>query len=304
MAEEPLMETNFPQLKLLSRGKVRDNYDLGDSLLIVATDRISAFDVVMPTPIPDKGKILTQLSEFWLHFLSDLVPQHLITTDVARFPSQCQPYASLLAGRTMWVKKAKVLPVECIVRGYLVGSGWKDYQKTGKVCGISLPPHLKEAQKLPEPVFTPSTKAEQGAHDENISFEDMKRIVGEDVADRLRELSLEIYARGEEHARSKGILLADTKLEFGMAEGQLTLIDEVLTPDSSRFWPADRYGVGQSPESFDKQYLRDHLLRSGWKATDPPPQLPGEVVENTRARYLEALERLTGQKLGQQKETT
>ncbi len=298
MPEGPVLETNFPEFKLLSRGKVRDNYDLGDSMLIVATDRISAFDVVMPTPIPDKGKILTQLSEFWLRFFSDTIPQHLISTDVSTFPHQCRPYAAQLEGRTMWVKKAKVLPIECIVRGYLVGSGWKDYRATGKVCGIALPPGLKEAEKLPEPIFTPSTKAEKGAHDENISFETMSGIIGEAVAHRVRDLSLTIYGKAEAHARNKGIILADTKLEFGMIEGHLMLIDEVLTPDSSRFWPADHYQVGHSPESFDKQYLRDYLLRSGWKATDPPPPLPQEVVTNTRARYIEALERLTGQTLG------
>ncbi len=299
MSQGPVLETNYPQLKLLSRGKVRDNYDLGDSLLIVATDRISAFDVVMPTPIPDKGKILTQLSEFWLRFFSGMVAQHLISTDVTQFPPQCQPYAAQLAGRTMWVKKARVLPVECIVRGYLVGSGWKDYQATGKVCGIPLPPNLREAEKLPEPIFTPSTKAEQGAHDENIPFERMREIIGDSIADQVRELSLKIYSTAETYARSKGILLADTKFEFGMVENRLTLIDEVLTPDSSRFWPADRYQVGRSPESFDKQYLRDYLLQSGWKVSDPPPELPEEVVANTRARYLEALERLTGKGLSQ-----
>ncbi len=297
MPEGPVFETNFPEMKLLSRGKVRDNYDLGDSLLIVATDRISAFDVVMPTPIPDKGKILTQLSEFWLHFFSDTVAQHLISTDVSAFPPQCRAYATQLEGRAMWVKKARVLPIECIVRGYLVGSGWKDYQATGKVCGLTLPPGLKEAEKLPDPIFTPSTKAEKGAHDENISFETMSGIVGEVTARQVRDVSLTVYAQAEAYARTRGIILADTKLEFGMIEGKLTLIDEVLTPDSSRFWPADRYQVGRSPESFDKQYLRDHLLRSGWKATDPPPQLPREVVINTRARYIEALERLTGQPL-------
>lgn len=297
MAREALFETRFPDLKLVSRGKVRDIYDLGDSLLIVATDRISAFDVVMPTPIPDKGKILTQLSAFWLRFLSDTVEHHLIGTDVATFPAVCRPYADQLAGRTMWVRKARVLPVECIVRGYLVGSGWKDYLKTGAVCGIPLPPGLQEAQELPEPLFTPSTKAEKGEHDENISMEQMEERTGREAAGRVRELSLAIYGKAAAYAREKGIILADTKFEFGVLDGRVILVDEALTPDSSRFWPADRYRVGCSPESFDKQYLRDYLVQSGWKTSDPPPVLPQEVVTNTRSRYLEALERLSGQTL-------
>jgi phosphoribosylaminoimidazole-succinocarboxamide synthase len=297
MASNALFETHFPDMKLLSRGKVRDIYDLGDSLLIVATDRISAFDVVMPTPIPDKGKILTQLSAFWLRFLSDTVEHHLIGTDVNAFPAVCRPHADQLAGRTMWVKKAEVLPVECIVRGYLVGSGWKDYQKTGAVCGIRLPQGLQEAQQLPEPLFTPSTKAVKGEHDENISLEQMAQRTGKEAATRVRELSLGIYGKASAYARTKGILLADTKFEFGVRNGKIILVDEALTPDSSRFWPADRYQVGCSPESFDKQYLRDYLVNSGWKTSDPPPALPPEVVTNTRSRYLEALERLSGQTL-------
>lgn len=297
MANDALFETHFPDLKLLSRGKVRDIYDLGDSLLIVASDRISAFDVVMPTPIPDKGRILTQLSTFWLQFLSDTVEHHLIGTDASRFPAVCRPYADQLAGRTMWVKKAEVLPVECIVRGYLVGSGWKDYQKTGEVCGIRLPQDLQEAQQLPQPLFTPSTKAVKGEHDENISWEQMAQRTGEETAARVQELSLRIYSKAAEYAREKGIILADTKFEFGLREGKVILVDEALTPDSSRFWPADRYRIGCSPESFDKQYLRDYLVNSGWKTSDPPPVLPPEVVTNTRARYIEALERLSGRTL-------
>ena len=297
MTDAPVFETHFPELKLLSRGKVRDNYDLGDSLLIVATDRISAFDVVMPTPIPDKGRILTRLSDFWLRFLSEIVDQHLISTDVAAFPAACKPYGSQLAGRTMWVKKADVLPIECIVRGYLAGSGWKDYLKTGEVCGIPLPKDMKEAEKLPHPIFTPSTKAAKGAHDENISFEEMAGKVGEELAGRVKDVSLKIYLKAADYARERGIILADTKFEFGMANGRLMLVDEVLTPDSSRFWPADRYQVGCSPESFDKQYLRDYLIRSGWKTSEPAPELPPDVVANTRSRYLEALERLTGKGL-------
>lgn len=297
MSQTVLFETDFPELKLQSRGKVRDIYDLDDSLLIVATDRISAFDVVMRTPIPDKGKVLTQLSEFWLDFLGDVVEHHLIGTDVRQYPQVCKPYAEQLAGRSMRVKKAQPLPVECIVRGYLVGSGWKDYQKTGELCGIQLPADMQEAQKLPHPIFTPSTKAELGAHDENISFSDMSSRVGEEIASKVKEISVEIYAKASSYAEKRGIILADTKFEYGLMDGRLLLIDEVLTPDSSRFWPADRYKVGGSPESYDKQYLRDYLVQSGWKVSDPAPELPSAVVENTRSRYLEALERLSGRKL-------
>ncbi|HBZ55118.1 MAG TPA: phosphoribosylaminoimidazolesuccinocarboxamide synthase [Syntrophobacteraceae bacterium] len=280
-----------------SRGKVRDIYDLGDSLLIVATDRVSAFDVVMPTPIPDKGKILNQVSAFWFEFFADLVDHHIISTRVEDFPGVCRPYANELAGRTMWVRKTQPLPVECIVRGYLAGSGWKDYQKTAMICGIPLPKGMREAERLPEPIFTPSTKAETGDHDENISCAAMARLVGEARTDQVQDVSLKIYQKGASYAAQRGILLADTKFEFGLLEDRLLLIDEVLTPDSSRFWPADQYQVGCSPASFDKQYLRDYLVDSGWKVTDPPPVLPAEVVANTRQRYLEALERLTGKGL-------
>lgn len=297
MAEATLFETEFPGLKLFSRGKVRDIYDLADSLLIVATDRISAFDVVMKTPIPDKGKVLNQLSEFWLNFLGELIENHLITTDIRSYPRQCAPYAPVLQGRSMQVKKARPLPVECIVRGYLVGSGWKDYQKTGQVCGIPLPTGMREAEKLPEPIFTPSTKAELGAHDENISFTRMIELVGEQTAQQVRDKSIAIYRKAAAYAEQRGIILADTKFEFGLMDGRLLLIDEVLTPDSSRFWPADRYQVGGSPESFDKQYLRDYLISSRWKSSDPAPELPPAVVENTRSRYLEALQRLAGRGL-------
>jgi phosphoribosylaminoimidazole-succinocarboxamide synthase len=276
---------------------VRDVYDLGDSLLIVATDRISAFDVVMPTPVPDKGKILTQVSAFWFSFFAELVDHHVISTRVEDFPAICRPYAAGLAGRTMWVKKTQPLPVECIVRGYLAGSGWKDYQNTGTVCGIPLPAGLREAERLPEAIFTPSTKALEGKHDENISCAAMASLVGEERTARVRELSLKIYQKGAGYAAKRGILLADTKFEFGVLGDRLLLIDEVLTPDSSRFWPADQYQVGCSPASFDKQYLRDYLIDSGWKSSDPAPVLPPDVVANTRKRYLEALERLTGQGL-------
>jgi phosphoribosylaminoimidazole-succinocarboxamide synthase len=295
--ESSLYSTDFANLTLRSRGKVRDIYDLGDSLLIVATDRISAFDVVMPTPIPDKGRILTQLSTFWFRRFADLVEHHVMSTDVATYPPACRPHAAELAGRSMWVKKAQPLPVECIVRGYLAGTGWKDYQASGKICGIALPAGLREAERLPEPIFTPSTKAATGEHDENISCAQMSEFVGAAITAEVQRLSLTLYAAAESYARERGILLADTKFEFGLRQGRLLLIDEVLTPDSSRFWPAHRYRVGSSPESFDKQYLRDYLTRSGWRAADPPPVLPPDVVANTRARYLEALERLTGQPL-------
>ncbi|MDR3569258.1 MAG: phosphoribosylaminoimidazolesuccinocarboxamide synthase [Syntrophobacteraceae bacterium] len=298
MLKTPIFETNFPDLNLVSRGKVRDIYDLGDSLLIVATDRISAFDVVMVDPIADKGVILTKLSEFWLQYLGGLIENHLITTDCEKFPEVCRPYRSMLAGRAMWVKKAKPLPVECIVRGYLAGSGWEDYQRSGQMSGIRLPSGLIEAQELPEPLFTPSTKAALGEHDENISFEKMGELVGENIAERVKEASIALYRKAREYARERGIILADTKFEFGIADAKLMLIDEVLTPDSSRFWPADRYRPGGSPESFDKQFLRDYLKSSGWKKSDPAPRLPADVVANTRARYLEALKRLSGEDLG------
>ncbi len=294
MIEKPVFETNFPGLNLISRGKVRDIYDLGDSMLIVATDRISAFDVIMPDPIPDKGRILTQLSEFWLRYLEDVIDNHLMSTDTSEFPKICRPYSSQLEGRTMWVKKAKVLPVECIVRGYLAGSGWEDYKRTGRVSEIPLPAGLVEAQKLPQPVFTPSTKAQQGEHDENISFERMAATVGRELAENVREAAVALYLKASKYAAERGIILADTKFEFGIVNTKLTLVDEVLTPDSSRFWPADRYRSGSSPESFDKQFLRDYLKSSGWKKTDPAPNLPQAVVLNTRARYLEALKRLSG----------
>lgn len=292
-------ETNLEGLKLLGRGKVRDIYDLGDTLLIVATDRISAFDVVMPDPIPDKGKILTALSIFWLNFLKDICKNHLISANVDDFPSECHPYREILKDRSMLVHKAKVFPVECIVRGYLVGSGWRDYQKSRTVCGIALPPGLKQAQKLPEPIFTPSTKAEIGQHDENISLNQMESIVGSKTAVKLKELSLALYTKASRYAEEKGIILADTKFEFGLIDGEIALVDEVLTPDSSRFWPKDRYEVGKNPESFDKQYLRDFLVEIGWKTDAPPPNLPPDVISNTRLRYMEALKRLTGKTLDQ-----
>ncbi len=292
-----VMTTDFTGLGPRRQGKVRDIYDLGDALLLVATDRISAFDVVMADPIPDKGRILTKLSAFWFRHLADIVPHHLISLEVAEFPRACQPYRLMLQGRAMLVKKCRPLPVECIVRGYLAGSAWKEYQRTGAVCGISLPPGLVEADRLPEPLFTPSTKAEVGAHDQNITFVKVVEAIGEDLACRVRDLSLALYRRARDWAEPRGIILADTKYEFGLANGELLLIDEVLTPDSSRFWPKEDYEPGRPQKSYDKQYLRDYLESLGWNKKPPPPPLPPEVIANTRARYLEALKALTGEEL-------
>ncbi len=287
-------ETNLEGLKLIHRGKVRDLYELNGPLLIVATDRISAFDVVMPTPIPDKGVILTQMSLFWFEFLKDLVKNHLLTAKVEEYPPECLPYADILRGRSMLVKKTKPLPVECIVRGYLAGSALKEYRSQGTVCGIKLPPGLKEAEKLPEPIFTPSTKAQEG-HDVNITFEECSALIGKELAQKVRDLSLEIYRRAAQYAEERGIIIADTKFEFGLGDKEeLLLIDEVLTPDSSRFWPREDYVPGRPQQSFDKQFLRDWLESIGWDKKPPAPELPPEIVEKTRARYLEALKRLIG----------
>ena len=287
-------ETHFPELTLLKRGKVRDLYDLGDALLMVATDRISAFDVVMRDPIPGKGAVLTQISLFWFDVMQSLVPHHVITSDVDQFPPVCRPYADTLRGRSLLVRKTRPLPVECVVRGFLSGSGWKDYQRSGTVCGIRLPQGLKESERLPAPIFTPSTKADLGAHDVNISFEQMVAQIGPARAEKARELSLAVYRKGVALADRKGIIIADTKFEFGMLDDEMILIDEVLTPDSSRFWPKDSFAPGGAQQSFDKQYLRDYLGTLDWPKEPPAPQLPPEVIENTRARYLEALKRLTG----------
>jgi phosphoribosylaminoimidazole-succinocarboxamide synthase len=287
-------ETTLEGMRLLQRGKVRDIYDLGDSLLMVATDRISAFDVVMPEPVPDKGKILNQISLFWFNRMASIVPNHVISGRVEDFPETCQPYAEILRGRSMLVKKARPLPIECVVRGYLSGSGWKSYQKTQSVCGIQLEPGLLESDRLPEPIFTPSTKEEVGTHDINIDFEEAGRRVGIQLAEKVRDLSLTIYAEGARLAAEKGIIIADTKFEFGLIDDELVLIDEVLTPDSSRFWPKDSYRPGVSQQSFDKQYLRDYLLSIQWDQKPPAPNLPRSVIENTRAKYLEAMRLLTG----------
>jgi phosphoribosylaminoimidazole-succinocarboxamide synthase len=294
----PVMITSLEGLGPRRQGKVRDIYDLGDSLLLVATDRISAFDVVMAEPIPDKGRILTQLSAFWFRHLADLTPNHLVSLQVEEFPPVCRPFADLLAGRTMLVRKCRPLPVECIVRGFLSGSGWAEYQQTGAIGGLTLPPGLVESQKLPEPIFTPSTKAELGTHDENISFTAMADQIGAALAAKVRDLSLAIYRRALAWAEPRGIIIADTKFEFGLADGELVLIDEVLTPDSSRFWPQEDYRPGGPQKSYDKQYLRDYLESLGWNKQPPPPPLPADVIANTRTRYLQALETLTGEGLG------
>jgi phosphoribosylaminoimidazole-succinocarboxamide synthase len=292
-ASSTLSQTSIPDLPLWRRGKVRDVYDLGDRLLIVATDRLSAFDVVLPTPIPAKGTVLTQLSLFWFRLLAEAVPNHVITADLGQYPRELHARRDQLEGRSMIVAKTEPFPVECVVRGYLAGSGWKDYRRTGAVCGIPLPPGLRESDRLEEPVFTPSTKAEAG-HDENISFEQMAGIVGGARAAELRDLTLALYRRARAHAESRGILLADTKLEFGTSEGRVVWIDEAFTPDSSRFWPADAYRPGQAQPSFDKQYVRDYLETLDWDKRPPGPPLPEDVVTRTREKYLEAYARLTG----------
>jgi phosphoribosylaminoimidazole-succinocarboxamide synthase len=284
-------QTDFPGLKLRGRGKVRDIYELGDRLLIVATDRLSAFDVVLPTPIPDKGRVLTQLSLFWFERLADVVPHHVISA--ANFTGELAPYADSLEGRAMLVRRTEPVPIECVVRGYISGSGWKDYQKTGGICGMPLPAGLRESDKLPEPIFTPSTKATTG-HDENISFEETVARVGRNLAERLRETSLTIYRRAAEHAATRGIIIADTKFEFGLLGQELIWIDEALTPDSSRFWPTDEYEPGKTQPSFDKQYVRDYLERIGWNKLPPGPELPADVVAGTRDKYRESYQRITG----------
>lgn len=290
-----LLETSIPGLPEPHRGKVRDIYDLGDSLLFVATDRISAFDCVMPNGIPDKGKVLTQMSLFWFEFLS-WMPNHLLCWDAAAFPESLKAVAGDLAGRSLIVKKAKTIPLECIVRGYLIGSGWKDYRKCGKVCGIPLPAGYRQAQKLEEPLFTPSTKADSG-HDENISFDTAVELVGREKAEKVRDCTLRIYREAAAHAEKCGIILADTKFEFGDFNGEVILIDEVLTPDSSRFWPKSDYRVGCSPPSLDKQFVRDYLEGLDWDKTPPAPALPEEIVMKTREKYLDALRALSGRTL-------
>jgi phosphoribosylaminoimidazole-succinocarboxamide synthase len=292
-----LLQTDFPGLHLFASGKVRDVYQLGgDHLLFVATDRISAFDYVLATGIPQKGRVLTQISLFWFEFLGDIVSNHLITANVNQYPAEVRLFASQLRGRSMLVQRAEMFPVECVVRGYLSGSGWKEYKDNGSVCGIKLPAGLRESEQLPEPIFTPATKATTG-HDENISFEQMTKLVEPEDACQLRDLSLGIYSKAAAHARQKGIIIADTKFEFGRTAAGITLADEVLTPDSSRFWPADLYSPGMAQQSFDKQYVRDYLEEIRWSKLPPAPALPAEVARRTSEKYVESYRRLTGREL-------
>jgi phosphoribosylaminoimidazole-succinocarboxamide synthase len=308
LSTAPLLETNLDGLTLHRRGKVRDVYEVEDKLLIVATDRVSAFDYVLGSGIPDKGKVLTQLSAFWFGQMGDLVPHHLITTDVEAFPAPARQHADVLRGRTMLVRRTEPVPIECVARGYLSGSGWKEYQTTGSVCGVALPSGLRESDRLPAPIFTPATKAESG-HDVNISEEEAGRLVGRELVSRLKALTLEIYRRGVAHAESKGIIIADTKFEFGLAPAspgaggaladgrEIVLIDEVLTPDSSRFWPQDQYAPGKGQPSFDKQFVRDYLEAIAWNKQPPVPALPDEVIQRTRDKYVEAFRLLSGRDL-------
>jgi len=295
MPTAPQSIVDLPGIKKLRSGKVREVFDLGDTLLFVVTDRLSAFDVILPDPIPEKGAVLNQLSAFWFKRF-DKIDNHFVTANFDEFPRELEPFRDQLTGRSMIVRKTKPLTVECVVRGYLAGSGWKEYQKAQSVCGIKLPPGLQLASPLPEPIFTPSTKADEG-HDENIDMKECARILGDEMAERVKDLSLEIYSRGRDHAAQRGIIVADTKFEFGTIDGKLLLIDECLTPDSSRFWPADQYVVGQSPPSFDKQFVRDYLETLAWNKTPPGPRLPVEIIEKTSLKYREAFERLTGAEL-------
>jgi phosphoribosylaminoimidazole-succinocarboxamide synthase len=292
----PLFETALPGLELFARGKVRDVYNAGDHLVIVATDRLSAFDYILPSPIPDKGKVLTQMTVFWLHLLKDIVPNHFVSARVEDYPPQFRPFREQLEGRSMLVRKARMLDIECVARGYVAGSGWKDYGKTGSICGIRLPPGLQESDRLPEPVFTPATKAQTG-HDENISLEDVAARIGRPLAERLQALTLKIYRRASSYAETKGILIADTKFEFGFIGEHLVLADEVLTPDSSRFWPRITYQPGKPQHSYDKQFVRDYLESIDWNKQPPAPELPLDIIAKTSAKYRDAYRVLTGQSL-------
>ncbi len=297
MNNKVVLQTDFPKLKLFKRGKVRDIYDLGEYYLLVSTDRLSAFDVIMNQGIPLKGKILTKISAFWFDFFKNEIENHVVSTDVSEFLEETQEYVDVLEGRTMLVKKAELIPLECIVRGYISGSGWKDYQKTGTISGIELPGNLVESEQLPEPIFTPSTKAEIGEHDETIDHAKAIDLVGKETFEFLRDTSLNIYKKAAEYAKGKGIILADTKMEFGYYDGKIILIDELLTPDSSRFWPVENYEKGRPQVSFDKQYVRDYLLSINFNKKPPAPDLPEDVIENTSKKYLEALVKLTGESL-------
>lgn len=297
MKEKVILQTNFPKLKFFKKGKVRDIYDLNDYYLIISTDRLSAFDVIMAQGIPYKGKVLTKISEFWFNYSKNIIKNHLITTNVNKFPKECAEYAEVLEGRSMLVKKADVVPIESVVRGYITGSGWSDYKKTGEVCGIKLPTELVESEKFPEPLFTPATKAEIGLHDENISEEKAKEFAGEDTINFIKQKTIDTYKSAVQFALNKGIIIADTKMEFGKIGNDIILVDELLTPDSSRFWPLDKYEKGKSQESFDKQFVRDYLESIKFNKQPPPPILPEDVIKRTSEKYLEALEKLTGERL-------
>ena len=297
MAKKIILQTNFPKLKLVKQGKVRDIYDLGEYYLIVSTDRLSAFDVIMAQGIPYKGEVLTRISSFWFNYVKDIIDNHIIATDVNDFPDECLEYAEDLKGRSMLVKKAEVIPIECIVRGYISGSGWNDYKKTGKISGITLPEGLVESEKLPEPIFTPSTKAEIGLHDENISFTEAEKIIDKGKLNKIKNATLAIYNKASEYALSKGIIIADTKMEFGIYKDQVIIVDELLTPDSSRFWPLSKYKKGGAQESYDKQFVRDYLLSIKFNKQPPPPQLPEDIIQKTGEKYLDALFELAGERI-------
>lgn len=297
MQPEVILTTDFPKLKLYARGKVRDIYEVGDYLLLVSTDRISAFDVIMNQGIPYKGMVLTKISEFWFNLTKDIIPNHFITADVNQYPSECKEYSEVLKNRSMLIKKAKVIPIECIVRGYITGSGWSDYKKTGAISGIKLPAGLQESEKFAEPIFTPSTKAEIGQHDENISAEQAMQIVDKDTFEAVKNATINIYKKASDFALTKGIIIADTKFEFGKAREQIILVDEVLTPDSSRFWPQEKYAKGRGQESYDKQFLRDYLISINFNRQPPPPPLPDEIINKTSEKYLDIYKKLTGKSL-------
>jgi len=297
MQPEVILQTNFPKLKLYARGKVRDIYEVGNYLLLVSTDRISAFDVIMNQGIPYKGMILTKISEFWFNFTKDVIPNHFITTDVNKYPSECKEYFDVLKNRSMLIKKAKVVPIECIVRGYITGSGWKDYKRTGEISGIKLQQGLQESEKFPEPLFTPSTKAEIGEHDENISADQAMQIVDKNTFNAVKDATINIYKKASDYALTKGIIIADTKFEFGKIDGKIILVDEVLTPDSSRFWPLDKYEKGRGQESYDKQFVRDYLISIKFNMQPPPPPLPDDIINKTSEKYLDIYKKLTGDSL-------
>ena len=297
MQSEVILNTRFPNLKLYAKGKVRDIYEVGEYLLLVSTDRLSAFDVIMNQGIPYKGTVLTKISEFWFNFTKDIIPNHFITTDVNKYPVECKEYSDALMNRSMLIKKAKVVPMECIVRGYITGSGWKDYKRTGKISGIKLSEGLQESEKFPEPIFTPSTKAEIGEHDENISAEQAMQFVEKITFNAVKDATINIYKKALEYALTKGIIIADTKFEFGKVNGEIILVDEVLTPDSSRFWPLDKYEKGRGQESFDKQFVRDYLISINFNMQPPPPPLPEDIIRKTSEKYLDIYKKLTGDSL-------